>query len=285
MSVLIFFVIVAVVVRATVGSTTRRSWRREIERAVQPELNKLRRHPNMPARYRLPPLPPPRILGRSTLPPPPTGEPVEFDDGRPRSLPPIEDQVEAVVEEVAPPPEPDDPIVIDVPVPATTDWPESGTDDAGAPPETAGDERPTLDPGPRSGEGPTPDPGPRSDDRPTEPVALDLASTIAALFDRNDPPHTRADRFADAYAGRTIEWSVVVLRTSRSRRDHRPATRAELLLGQASDRGFYSDRVIGEAYLPADLDLGRDAEVTMRGTLTGVNVYANRLVLDACEII
>ncbi len=121
------------------------------------------------------------------------------------------------------------------------------------------------------------------DESPPQQADTDLTSVIAAVFERDDPPHTRAERFASAYAGTPVEWTATVLRSSRGRRHREPATRVELLLGYASERQFFSDRVIAEAYFPADTELDADTELSFRGTMAEANVYGNRLVIDHAE--
>lgn len=210
MSTLIVLAIIAFVVWQKAGPAKRGHWRRQVERALHPELTKIRRQPRTPERFRRSVPPTSVILDRSSLPPPSSNPPPD-PELRPARQP-VEDQPEAVVEEVPPPPSPGDPVVISVPV-------------SEAEPEPSSEDVPTSEPAVTD-----------RDESPPAATDADLTSVIAAVFERDDPPHTRAARFASAYAGTSVEWTATVLRSSRGRRHREPATRAELLLGYASER-------------------------------------------------
>ena len=207
-----------------------------------------RRRATAPSRFGRPPSPRRPRSPRSSLPPPST-EPQAVSEDEPAtgSVAPIDDQTEAAIEEVPPPPRPGDPVVITL---------------SESEPAEATDPTPPIDSDPE----------------------LALATVIDQVFGRDAPPHARATRFEVDYAGRRIEWAATVLRTSRGRRHREPATRAEVMLGYTSDRELLSDRVIAEVFLPPEVTVDRDHRIVLRGILVEANVYANRLVIDDATI-
>ena len=114
---------------------------------------------------------------------------------------------------------------------------------------------------------------------------LDMESTIGALFDDATETHTRIDTFDHDYAGRTIEWTADVERARASRHNGDAALRTELFLGYASEGRLPTDRVVAEAYFAADATIEPGTTITFAGTLTGLNVYARRIVIDEARII
>ncbi|MEM8707980.1 MAG: hypothetical protein AAGE98_16060 [Actinomycetota bacterium] len=294
MSSLVVLAIIAFFILYKAGPAKRADWKHQIERAVAPELDRVRDHPSMPERFRKKPESSP-IIGRSTpTPPPPSGRPVSTPPRRRVSAPPPAGQplppmfrrsslpppptgepvvAETTIEHEAPP-APDEPVVDVTAVlrDPIVHEPTDLVDDEPSHPDLDADEHVTA-----------------SRDEPVhvhdEPADLDLDAVIAALFGRGEPAHVRAATFADAYVGREVTWQATLVRTAKSRRHREPATRAELVLGYTSERQMFSDRVVAEAYFGPDVELERDTEITVCGVLAEANVYANRVVLDHVEIV
>lgn len=138
---------------------------------------------------------------------------------------------------------------------------------------------------PRRDPEPEPEDAPESFDPSAAAPDLGRQTTIVALFGDLDERHTRLNIFDADYEGRTIEWSAEVVRARTSRRNGNAATRAELFVGFASERRYPTDRVIVEAYFASGTSLEPDTPIMFAGTLTGLNVYARRLVVDDARIV